>query len=194
MLPDRSIDEPRFTYGDYVQWQGDERWELINGVPFAMSPAPSRAHQDVVGQLFLQIASALQSTRSCRAYVAPFDVRLSAMDEKDDDVTTVVQPDISVICDAKKLDDAGCRGAPDWIIEVLSPATAVRDQVQKRDLYGAHGVREYWLVDPQARLLTVYVREDAADGFGRPTVAAADGSTIPAVFPEIPVDWSQVFE
>ncbi len=193
MIPDRNPNEPLFTYGDYVQWQGDDRWELIDGVPFAMSPAPSRAHQQVVVRLAVAIEPALRR-RGCHVFVAPFDVRLSALDEKDNDVTTVVQPDISVICDVKKLDDAGCRGAPDWIIEVLSPATAVRDQVQKRDLYSQHGVGEYWLIDPQARLLTIYVREQGTPGFGRPTVAAAKGENVPTHFPDLSIAWSQVFD
>ena len=184
--------DPRFTYGDYRQWQGDDRWELIGGEAFDMSPAPSRAHQEAVGGLFSQIRTFLEG-HPCRVYVAPFDVRLPVGDEADDAIETVVQPDVSVICDASKLDDAGCRGAPDWIVEVLSPRTAVRDQVQKRDLYARHGVREYWIVHPQDRLLTVYRSAAGGSGFGAATVQEASGSTRSVVLPDLEVDWGRIF-
>jgi len=137
----------RFTYADYCTWPEEERWELIDGEAYAMAPAPARVHQDVVVAIAARIYGALGGT-ACRVYIAPFDVRLPDRDEADEVVTTVVQLDIAVICDPAKLDDKGCRGAPDWIIEVLSPATAAKDQIQKRALYERHGVREYWLVHP----------------------------------------------
>jgi len=121
----------RFTYADYCTWPEEERWELIDGKAYAMRP-PRPA--------FIGTA--------CWVYVAPFDVRLPDRDEADEAVAAVVQPDIAVICDPVKLDDKGCRGAPDWIIAVLSPATVAKDQIQKRALYERHGVREYWLVHP----------------------------------------------
>ena len=145
MTPD--ADQPEFTYGDYLRWSGDERWELIDGKA-SLIPATRRAHQAVVGELFRQISNVLikngllESGGPCRAYVAPFDVRLPQANEADESIDTVVQPDISVICDPEKLDTLGCKGAPTWIIEVLSASTAVRDQILKRDLYARHGVRE----------------------------------------------------
>lgn len=139
---------PRFTYEDYCQWQGDERWELIDGEAFLMSPAPRLRHQRILGELHRQMANFLLG-KSCQVFVAPVDVRLPKWPgEPDAKVDTVVQPDLVVVCDPGKLDDAGVRGAPDLVIEILSPATASRDQVSKRDLYLRHGVREYWLVDP----------------------------------------------
>lgn len=192
MLQQPTPTNPLFTYGDYRQWQGDDRWELIDGEAFDMSPAPSRAHQQVVFRLANQIESVLGGY-PCEVFVAPFDVRLPLGDEADDAIETVVQPDLSVICDGSKLDDAGCRGAPDWIVEVLSPRTAVRDQVQKRDLYGRHGVREYWIVHPEDRLLTIYRLAPDGSGFGAAVVQEAVGSTPSAVLPNLEVDWGRIF-
>lgn len=146
----------RFTYADYRRWPSDERWELIDGEAFNMSPAPSRRHQEVVGEIFRQTANFLQG-KPCRAYVAPFDVRLPQADEADDQTRTVVQPDIAVICDFAKLDDQGCRGAPDWVVEVISPLTAAKDHIKKRALYERHGVKEYWLVHPLDCVVTRYL-------------------------------------
>jgi Uma2 family endonuclease len=165
-----------FTFHDYQQWEGDERYELIDGEAYAMSPAPSRRHQDVVFGLARQLADALEGG-PCRVYLAPFDVRLPRATEADAEIDTVVQPDISVICDEKKLDDAGCRGAPDVIVEVISPATAARDRILKRDLYQLHGVGEYWLIDPEKRSLTIYRREAGSAGFEKPIEARAAGKT-----------------
>ena len=184
--------EPRFTYGDYVRWSGDERWELIDGEAFAMSPAPSRRHQEAMVGLVAQIAPQLPGG-PCRVYVAPFDVRLPRGAEADAEVDTVVQPDIAVICDPAKLDAAGCRGAPDWIIEVRSPATAARDRLQKRDLYKRHGVAEYWVLDPDGRRLTIH-RLDASTGrYAAPTTAKAEGTASPRAVPGVSIDWSLVF-
>jgi len=150
-----------FTYADYCAWPDEERWELIDGEVYAMAPAPTRIHQDVVMALSAQIYHALDGT-ACRVYAAPSDVRLPDRDEADELVETVVQPDIAVICNPAKLDEKGCRGAPDWIVEVLSLATAAKDQIRKRELYERHGVLEerhgvleYWLVHPSDRILFI---------------------------------------
>ncbi len=187
----RSPADPRFTYGDYLRWIGDDRWELLGGEAFHMSPAPSRLHQETVVGLLSQIAAFLRG-KPCRVYVAPFDVRLPQADEADEDIETVVQPDLAVICDASKLDDAGCRGAPDWVIEVLSPSTAARDQLQKRDVYERHGVREYWLVDPDEGTVTLYCL--GSDGrFATPAHRKAEGKTPCGVLPGLAIDWLEVF-
>jgi Uma2 family endonuclease len=109
-------DQQHHTYGDYCHWPDDVRYELIDGKAYAMSPGPNRRHQELVGEVFRQIGNALEDS-GCRVYVAPFDVRLPRGSEADDAIDTVVQPDISLICDRTKLDDRGCRGAPDWVIE-----------------------------------------------------------------------------
>lgn len=178
-------DQHLHTYGEYLSWPDELRYELIDGRAYAMSPAPTRQHQGIVGELFRQIANALQG-HPCRAYVAPFDVRLPRGGEADDDVDTVVQPDIVVFCDRSRLDERGARGAPDWIIEVLSPGTASHDQLLKRDLYERHGVAEYWLVHPGDRLVTVYRLLDGA--YGKPHVQEFAGSLGPMIPDGVQVD------
>ncbi|PKL96409.1 MAG: hypothetical protein CVV18_01820 [Gammaproteobacteria bacterium HGW-Gammaproteobacteria-8] len=105
-------DDRRYTYGDYRTWPEDVRYELIDGIAWLMAPAPGRRHQELVGEIFCQAANAL-TNKLWRAYIAPFDVRLPRGDEADDAIDTVVQPDVLVVCDPDKLDDAGLRGAPD---------------------------------------------------------------------------------
>lgn len=179
-----------FTYRDYLGWD-EGRWELIDGEAFSMSPAPSTAHQRVCSELTAQ-AVVFFREHECEAFVAPFDVRLPDADEPDAMVATVVQPDLAVVCDPSKLDERGCRGAPDWVVEVLSPATAVKDQVRKRQLYERHGVRELWLVHPYDRVLTIY-RRASEGGFGAADVREASGRTAVGLFPELEIDWKRVF-
>lgn len=181
-------DQTRHTYRDYLTWPEGERYELINGQAYAMAPAPRRIHQEIAGEIFRQIANALESSR-CRVYIAPFDVRLPTEREADEAIDTVVQPDISVICDPTRLDERGCRGAPDWIIEVLSPATAAHDQIIKRDLYERHGVREYWLVHPADRLVMVYCHQDG--NYGKPAVHELEGHLAATILPEITIAWDR---
>ncbi|TVQ88202.1 MAG: Uma2 family endonuclease [Chromatiaceae bacterium] len=176
-----------FTYGDYLNWPAEERWELIDGVAYDMSPAPSRRHQDIVVELAAQAVAHLRGS-DCRTYVAPFDVRLPRADEAEARIDTVVQPDVAVICDPAKLDDQGCRGAPDWIVEVLSPATARKDQREKRDLYERHGVHEYWLVHPVDQVLSIYRLGPA--GYGKPEVLALEGTTPVAAIAGLCIHWS----
>lgn len=175
-----------FTYGDYLHWPEDERWELIDGVAYDISPAPSRRHQDFVVELAAQAVDHLRGS-DCRTYVAPFDVRLPRAGEGDALIDTVVQPDVAVICEPAKLDDAGCRGAPDWIVEVLSPGTARKDQREKRDLYERHGVREYWLLHPVDHVLTIYRLGPA--GYGKPDILALEGTTPVSAIPGLSVRW-----
>jgi len=140
-----------YTYKDYLKWDDDQRWELIDGVPFLMS-APSRLHQEVSGNLHGELYLRLKG-KPCKVYAAPFDVRLNA--ETLDN--TVVQPDILVVCDSDKLNDTGCKGAPDFIIEILSPSTSARDRYLKFDLYRKAGVREYWVVEPETETVAAYM-------------------------------------
>lgn len=178
-------DANRYTYGDYRTWADDTRWELVDGYAYAMAPAPTRVHQIVVGEFFRQIANQLQGHR-CRPFIAPFDVRLPRNDESDDAIDTVVQPDIVVVCDPAKLDDRGCRGAPDWVIEVLSPSTADHDHRVKRALYERVGVLEYWLVHPTDRTVHVY-RLDTG-GYGKPDVYDFSASIETRIAADVTVD------
>jgi len=178
-----------FRYGDYLHWPDGERWELVEGQAYAMAPAPSRLHQDVLLSIARQIADKLE-TSACRVYVAPFDVRLPDSNEADAWIDTVVQPDISVVCDPDKLDEAGCRGAPDWIVEILSPSTAHLDQGRKRGAYERHGVKEYWLVHPVDRIVTVYRLGDT--GYGKPDIQALEGHSRSTSAGGVEIDWGLV--
>ena len=148
-------DDRCYTYGDYVAWPLDERWELIGDTAWNMSPAPNRLHQETLSRIAAIILPYVKD-KPCKVYFAPFDVLLPEPGEDEDDTTNVVQPDISVICDASKLTEKGCTGAPDFIVEILSPYTSRKDQNEKLFLYERHGVREYWLVDPAGAYVQTY--------------------------------------
>ncbi|MCX6582083.1 MAG: Uma2 family endonuclease [Candidatus Aminicenantes bacterium] len=155
-----------FTYGDYMTWPDEERWELIDGVPYDMTPTPNRYHQDISGTLLTEIAQFLKD-KKCQVYAAPFDIRFPEANQNEDETLTVVQPDISVICDRSKLDSKGCKGAPDWIIEILSPATSKKDRVIKFYTYERFGVKEYWLVSPDDKTVEVFILGENGK-YGRP--------------------------
>ena len=147
--------EERYTYSDYCTWDDSERWELIDGVAYAMAGV-SESHQDVLIELLGQLRDFLKG-KQCKVFVAPFDVRFNA-DGADD---TVVQPDILVVCDRTKLESGkGVIGAPDFIIEILSPSTAKYDMLTKKRLYQQSGVREYWIVDPDSKTMAANVLHD----------------------------------
>ncbi len=185
-----AIHTPPFTYADYLNFPDDECWELIRGEAYAMSPAPNTLHQQVAGELFRQIANFLHN-RQCEVFSAPFDVRLSQTDSADEHIDTVVQPDITVICNPDKLDARGCLGAPDWIIEILSPSTAAKDQIIKRALYEQHGVTEYWLVHPVDRIVTIYRLQ--GKNYGKPDIYETKGQIASMLFADFNVDWDTVF-
>ena len=184
-------DQHRFTYADYLQWPDGERWELIDGNAYAMAPAPTISHQTLVLNIAKQIDDALDGA-PCRALIAPVDVLLPATDEADEQTATVVQPDILVVCNPAKLNERNVRGAPDWIIEVLSPATARHDHLTKRALYERAGVREYWLVHPVDRVITVYTLKDGQ--YGGPEIADMAGERAPTIFPEIVIRWQPILD
>lgn len=151
--------EKYYTLADVLTWDDRERWELISGVPVMMAP-PVRIHQKIVSELNRQLGNYLKE-KKCEVYPAPFAVRLFEQDNDTfENVGTMVEPDISVICDPSKLDDIGCKGAPNFIIEVLSPSTQRHDRVTKFNLYASAGVWEYWIVDPAAKTAQSFVLED----------------------------------
>ena len=148
-------EKERYTFADVLTWPDDERAELIDGEIILMAPAPSRGHQGISVELTRQFANYLEG-KKCRAYHAPFDVRLFEKDgDTPEDVDTVVEPDITIVCDPSKLDDRGCKGAPDMVVEILSPSTQRHDQLVKLGLYQRAGVREYWIVDPMNKTVRV---------------------------------------
>ena len=150
--------EEHYTFADALTWDESERMELIDGVPMMMSP-PTRIHQKISGALYLQIANYLQG-KKCEIYAAPFAVRpFEKESDRPENVTTMVDPDLSVICDPDKLDKYGCKGAPDLIIEILSPSTQRHDRLVKYDLYQRAGVKEYWMVDPNYQTVQVCLLE-----------------------------------
>ncbi len=147
-----------YSYADYLLWQFQERVELLKGRLFPMA-APNTKHQRYSQRLSLTIGNYL-SGKSCELFVAPFDVRLPDSKHKpkfDRDIYTVVQPDLCVVCDPDKLDDRGCLGAPDLVVEILSPGNTQKETDNKFRLYEEAGVREYWIVDPTDQFVLVYV-------------------------------------
>jgi Uma2 family endonuclease len=146
----------KFTCADYSSWPDDERWELIDGAAYDMSPAPTSSHQKISFELSGLIRDNLKG-KHCLAFAAPFDVYFPQYPEQDfNSINTIVQPDISVICDPEKIIKKGCLGAPDIIIEILSPSTSKKDLNEKFQLYEKHGVKEYWIVDPGNRYIRVF--------------------------------------
>jgi Uma2 family endonuclease len=150
-----------YSYADYLTWQFQEKLELIKGKIFKMSPAPSTNHQRISRKLTGIMLSAFKN-HSCELFVAPFDVRL--IDKKkstlDQEIFTVVQPDLCVICDETKIDERGAIGAPDLVIEILSPGNSNKEMKYKFDLYEEAGVQEYWIVNPADKTLFIYVLKE----------------------------------
>lgn len=149
----------RYTLADCQTWDEGERIEIIGGEAVMMA-APSRVHQEICFEIGRQLGNYLEG-KQCKVYLAPFGVRLFEQEgDRPEDVDTVVEPDISVICDKSKLDKQGCKGAPDLIVEVLSPSTQRQDQLVKLNLYQQAGVREYWIVDPENGTVRVMLLAD----------------------------------
>ncbi len=148
-----------YTYADYLTWNFKERLELFRGKIFKMSPAPNRYHQTISARIHIIFANSLKKNL-CNVYYAPFDVRLVKTKTKDEKVLTVVQPDLCIICDEEKLDDRGCNGAPDLIVEILSPGNTKKEMGIKFDLYEENEVKEYWLVDPSEKTVLIYTLQN----------------------------------
>ena len=181
----------KFTYVDYLSWNDRESWEIINGDAYDMSPAPPTIHQLISGELFLQIGNQLKG-KPCRVIPAPFDVRLPKGNERREDIENIVQPDISVVCDINKLDNKGCLGAPDLIIEIISPSSSRKDRMEKFFLYERMGVKEYWLVSPEDKIVEVFIL--GPDGkYGRPEIYSESDTVLLNILNDIKVDLSPVF-
>jgi Uma2 family endonuclease len=183
-------DADRHTYADYLTWSRTYGDEVIDGTAYVREPpAPTWPHQMIVLEMSRQIANALEG-KPCRVCVAPSDVRLPKFSEEDDQVDTVVQPDIFIISDLRKVDKRGLCGAPDWLAEVLSPSTARHDQFTKLPAYERAGVREVWLINPIDRTVSIY-RLDAGR-YRRPLVLELKGQTQLSAVDGVTVDWDRV--
>jgi Uma2 family endonuclease len=153
-----AIKHKKYSYADYLQWNDGKRWEIINGEVYDMTPAPNTKHQVISINLSTIINNFLITKKKpCQVYAAPFDVRLAKNNEDDFEIFNVVQPDISVFCDKKKIDSKGAKGAPDWVVEILSPRTSTKDVTNKFLLYMNFLVKEYWVIDPENETVTVFL-------------------------------------
>lgn len=191
MTPQALRKDERYSYADYLQWD-EGRWEIIDGEVFEMTPAPRPVHQEILGELHFILKKALQGN-PCKIYLAPFDVRLAPhSDAADHDVFTVVQPDIVVVCDEKKLDDRGCLGAPDFVVEILSPSTATRDLRTKRDLYERFGVAEYLLIHPTDQMAMLY-RLNEQGSYDKAEIFGRDEQLTLTTFAELTIALAELF-
>ncbi|GAB3635318.1 Uma2 family endonuclease [Hymenobacter arcticus] len=180
-----------YTYADYLTWKFDEFVELIKGKVMRPMAGPSRRHQQLSNRLEFSIATFLRST-ACEMYHAPFDVRLTTGGANgNQQIQTVVQPDICVICDRTKLDDRGCLGAPDWIIEIVSPGNTARDTKTKFDLYEESGVREYWIVYPGQNTITAYASEN--EQYKLVGEYIEPGLIPVTTLPGLALEWAEIF-
>ncbi len=187
--------EAEYSYADYLTWQFDEMVELIKGKVSLMCPAPNVKHQRFSAYLSSHIFFYFEK-KSCQMFSAPFDVRLynrkkSILQNKD--IFTVVQPDICVICDADKLDEQGCNGAPDWIIEIISKSTAKKDAKIKYELYAENGVKEYWLVYPAEQIIQQFVLNEEIAQYQLMNLYA-DEKASSYLFPDLEIDLVQLFK
>ena len=192
------VEEPdisgTYTYSDYLTWQWDEMTELIKGKIFKMSPAPSSTHQKISGRLFLGIGNFLEG-KKCQVFAAPFDVRLpvSKKQKADKEITTVVQPDLCVVCDPSKIDERGCLGAPDWVIEILSMYTSSKDLNDKFEVYEEAGVKEYWVVHPQEQTLLIYTLDENGKYKGQLKPFVRTDKVSPVALPGLTIDLHRIF-
>ena len=193
MLVELIKQQEKYTYADYLTWDKG-RWEIIDGDIFDMTPAPTRVHQKILGELFFLIQSYLKKQKGvCEVYPAPLDVRfVNAQNDVDDLIDTVVQPDIVVVCDPKKLDDRGCKGAPDLVVEILSPSTAKIDLKIKRQLYEQHGVKEYWLVHPVDQTVMVYTLNESKQ-YDKADIYGAEDELRTVLFADFLIKLEEVF-
>ena len=175
----------RLTWQDYRGWPDDERWELIGGVAYAMAPAPTIKHQTVAARLYSRLERALAG-KTCSAFIAPTAVHLSDVD--------VVQPDVLVVCDPTRITLTHIEGAPDVVVEVLSPATAAKDQREKKALYERFGVLEYVVIHPTDHVATRFLAVPETGRYDQGTLFSADESLILATLENLEIPLWEVFE
>lgn len=183
----------KYTYADYLTWRLKERVELIKGRLFKMSPAPNIYHQQVAGNLYFEFRKSLQE-KDCQVFTAPFDVRFpKEQPDADGKIEDVVQPDICIVCDPDKLDFKGCVGAPDLIVEILSPSSSKKDLNEKYQLYQEQRVKEYWVVHPVEQTLLVYTLNEKGKYMAGKLMTRGDVVTT-SIFKDFVLPLDQVFE
>ena len=182
-----------YTYADYLTWKFKERVELYKGKLMKMTPAPSFSHQDISGEIAFELKSYFRK-KPCKVLSAPFDVRLkdSKKPVTDDEFNTVVQPDITVICDLDKIDERGCKGSPDLVVEILSPGNSKKEMGVKFDLYQENKIPEYWIVEPANQTILVYYLKDGKYSNDRPL--GVDAKIQSKLFPELDFELKGIFE
>ena len=186
--------QQRYSYADYLTWDDDRRYEIIDGEVFDMT-SPSLLHQSISGELSRQMANYFED-KPCKVFAAPLDVLLAKNTSRSNEVFTVVQPDIMVVCDPKKLEERGIVGAPDLVVEIISPSTSSKDNIIKRRIYEQAGVKEFWLISPVERLIRVnklgkdglFEREEIYDDTAQIEIAQFAGLSIDCrrLFPPLP--------
>jgi Uma2 family endonuclease len=180
-----------YSYADYLSWNIPEMVEVIKGKVFKMSAAPKRIHQKLSGKLFIKIGVFLEG-KNCEVYDAPFDVRLGNDYTKNENIYTVVQPDICVVCDPSKLDEAGCLGAPDLIVEILSPNNSKKELQNKYEVYEESGVKEYWVISPEAETVLVYTLVNGK--YNASKLLTRGDQVITPILPGLIIDLEELFE
>lgn len=184
-----------YSYADYLNWRLNETVELIKGKISLMIPAPSLDHQRISTRL-TGILYAQFKKKPCQLFAAPFDVRLYDRRKSvvaNQDIYTVVQPDLCVICDSEKLDQRGCLGAPDWIIEILSQGNSKTEMQTKFELYRESGVQEYWIVYPFEQAVHQFVLDEAGDQYRLLNMFSGEDEATPHLFPDCGIDLQEVF-
>ena len=182
----------KYSYAHYLNWLFDDRVELFKGQVYKMRPAPSRFHQEVSGNILKVLFSYLEN-KSCKVYAAPFDVRFPKDSKEDKDIYTVLQPDICVICDLAKLDDRGCIGPPDMVVEILSPGNNKMELLNKYNVYQEFGVKEYWIVSLADKTFLLYTLND--DGRYQASKLYSITETVRSpLFPGLELNLEKVFK
>ena len=181
-----------YSYADYLSWRFQEYVELIKGRVLRKMSAPTSEHQQIVSNLHGIIWGYLRR-QQCQVFTSPFDVRLlRSTGNGDAQIKTVVQPDLSVICDLSKIDKRGCLGTPDWVIEIVSPSSLVLDTRTKFDLYAENGVREYWIAYPGEQIVTAFALTEASQ-YELAGTYAEPGPMPSSVLPELAIEWADIF-
>lgn len=185
-------EERKYTYADYLTWPEGERWEIIDGVPY-MQAAPTWQHQAISVELTSQINTYLKG-KPCRVFAAPFDLCIPDYNEKDEEISNIIsQPDIVVVCDESKLRKTGYFGIPTLIIEISSPSTIRIDKVLKFNKFEKAGVKEYWIVEPEGKFISVFTLQENKR-YGRPEIYTDEDTIQVSGFPDLVIDLSTVFE